>query len=162
MSTASAMLLSAATSLTEDFYHPFIRPQAGQRELINIARLAVVLVASAAVLIAITTDKSILKIVAYAWGGLGASFGPVLLFSLYWKRMTRYGAIVGMLAGTATVVIWELLHAKTAYPIFTLYGIVPGFLLSSIAIVLVSKMGAEPSQIVYDQFDQARQLVRKF
>jgi sodium/proline symporter len=160
MSVSSAMLLSAASSLAEDFYHPFLRPKAGQKELVIIARVGVLLIALVALLITFNINKSILQIVSYAWAGLGASFGPVILISLYWKRMTRNAAIVGICTGAATVIIWEFLGANF-HSIFDLYSIIPGFILNALAIVLVSLLEQQPSKTVRDQFDQAMVLINK-
>lgn len=154
MNTSSAQLLAAGSSLTEDFYHPFIRPQASQRELMWVIRIGIGGVTGIAVSIALGEHASILNMVAYAWAGLGAAFGPVILISLYWQRMTRNSAIAGMLTGALTVIAWELLN-KIFHGVFALYSIVPGFVLNCLAIYLVSILGGKPALSVSAQFARA-------
>lgn len=156
MSTVSAQLLLAASALTEDFYRDFFRPRASSRELIIVARLCVLCIALLAVLIAATSsaDSTILSIVAYAWSGLGASFGPVVLMSLYWRAMTRNAAIAGILTGATTVIIWEIL-GKYVGGIFNLYSLLPGFVLNLLIIFIMSLLGKAPEKEVIQQFDLA-------
>lgn len=158
MSTVSAQLLSAASALTEDLYRNFFRRQHTKpQELIIVARLSVLMIAFTAVFIAAsssTTSGTILNLVAYAWGGIGASFGPVILISLYWRHMTRNAAIVGILTGAITVIIWEIV-AKQIGGIFSLYSIVPGFVLNSLAIFLVGHLDRIPNGKIISQFDLA-------
>ena len=132
MSTLSCQLLVASTTLTADFYQRLIRPKASQRELIAIGRLTLLLVAAIAFIIALDPNSGILKLVSYAWAGFGASFGPAIVISLFWKRMTLVGLICGMVTGAATVIIWE------SGNFFELYSLVPGFIISAIVIVVVS------------------------
>src|SRR5690606_34091489 len=106
MSTLSAQLLVCSSALTEDFYRGFVRPQAGHGELVWVGRAMVLGVALLAIWIARDPDSRVLGLVAYAWAGFGAAFGPVVVLSLLWKRMTRNGAIAGMLAGALTVLLW--------------------------------------------------------
>lgn len=155
MSTVSAQLLLVATAITEDFYRDFLRPKASSRELIMVARLCVLLTAFIAILIAatISADSTILSIVAYAWSGLGASFGPVILMSLYWRRMTRNAAFAGILTGAVTVIIWEII-GKHIGGFFNLYSLLPGFLFNMLAIGLVSMWDDAPQLAVTNQFDK--------
>jgi sodium/proline symporter len=138
MSTLSCQLLVCSSALTEDFYKGFLRPAAGQSELVWVGRMAVLLVAILAIWLASDPDSRVLGLVSYAWAGFGAAFGPVVLFSLRWKRMTRDGALAGMLVGAATVLLWK----QGGW--FGLYEMVPGFLFASIAIVATSLLG-QPS-----------------
>lgn len=156
MSTVSAQLLSAASALTEDLYRNLFRRQAKEKEMMVMARLSVLLIAFIAVLIAASNAASgtLLELVAYAWSGIGASFGPVILISLYWRQMTRNAAIVGILTGALTVVIWEIL-GKQFGGIFTLYSILPGFFLNSLAIYLVSYFDHVPNYKILSQYDLA-------
>ncbi|MBJ6983806.1 sodium/proline symporter PutP [Luteimonas sp. MC1750] len=141
MSTLSCQLLVCSSALTEDFYRGFLRPQASQRELVWFGRTMVLAVALLAIFIARDPDSRVLGLVAYAWAGFGAAFGPVVLLSLTWARMTRNGALAGVIAGTATVVLWK--HTGSA-----LYEIVPGFLAATLTIVAVSLLGRAPSDAV--------------
>jgi sodium/proline symporter len=141
MSTVDSQLLVASSALTEDLYKGFLRPGAGQPELVRIGRLGVLLIAAVALALAMDPQRKVLELVAYAWAGFGAAFGPVLLLSLYWTRMTGVGALAGMLVGGTTVVAWKQLEGG----IFDLYELVPGFVLALAAIVLGSRRGQPPA-----------------
>jgi SSS family solute:Na+ symporter len=146
MSTVSAQLLVTSSSLTEDFYRLFLRKQAGEREAVNVSRAFLVLVALAALFIARDPDSQVLGLVAHAWAGFGAAFGPLILLSLTWPRMTGAGAVAGLVTGAAVVAVWIALGWDQALPGMSegLYEIVPGFVAAWIAIVAVSRMSAVP------------------
>lgn len=139
MSTLSCQLLVCSSALTEDVYRTFLRRNAGQTELVWIGRAMVMLVAVIAILIASNPESKVLSMVSYAWGGFGAAFGPVVILSLFWSRMTRNGALAGILSGAVTVLVWK------QYGWFGLYEIVPGFLFAALATVSVSLCG-RPSE----------------
>ena len=149
MSTLSAQLLVSSSALTQDFYKAMLRKNASQTELVWVGRAMVLLIALIAIGIASNPDSKVLGLVSYAWAGFGAAFGPVVLISLLWKRMTRNGALVGMLVGAVTVVVWKEFIG------LGLYEIIPGFILASIAIYVVSKMGAEPAPTIIKRFEEA-------
>ena len=149
MSTLSAQLLVSSSALTQDFYKAFLRKGASQRELVWVGRAMVLMIALIAIGIASNPDSKVLGLVSYAWAGFGAAFGPVVLISLLWKRMTRNGALVGMLTGAITVVVWKEFIG------LGLYEIIPGFILASIAIYVVSLMGKEPAASIQQRFEQA-------
>jgi sodium/proline symporter len=155
MSTISSQLLVTSSSLTEDIYKTFLKRDATERELVTIGRGAVVLVSIVAGLLALDPDSSILSIVGNAWAGFGAAFGPAILFSLRWKRTTKEGVLAGMIVGAAAVIAWILLGWSS-----WLYEIVPGFLASSLAIWLVSRTTAAPSDAIDRQFDEAATAAR--
>jgi sodium/proline symporter len=134
MSTADSQLLVCTSAITEDFYRTFYRRDATEEELIWVGRISVLGIAAAAVLLALDKDSKVMGIVAYAWAGFGAAFGPTILFSLYWKRMTQWAALAGILVGGATIVIWKNLQGG----VFDLYELLPGFLASLAAIVIVT------------------------
>ncbi|WP_277297338.1 sodium/proline symporter PutP [Succinatimonas hippei] len=151
MSTLSCQLLVASTTLTADFYRRWMRPHASQSELVWCGRMMLLLVAVIAYVIALDPNSGILKLVAYAWAGFGASFGPSILISLFWRKMTLQGAIAGMVVGAATVIIWE------AGAFFGLYSIVPGFILSSIAIFVISNITYKKdgqTQVLFDDLER--------
>lgn len=136
MSTASSQLLVSSSTLAEDFYRRIFKQDASSQLVMKIGRFGVLLVAVIAFLISTDKDSSILKIVSYAWAGFGASFGSVMLFSLFWSRMTRAGAIAGMITGAVVVIVWQ--NYIVAY--INLYEIVPGFIAASLVIIIASLM----------------------
>jgi len=150
MSTLSCQLLVCSAALTEDFYKAFFRPHASQTELVWFGRMMVLLVAVIAIVIAANPESRVLGLVGYAWAGFGAAFGPVVLFSLTWPRMTRNGALAGMLVGAVTVIVWR----NGGW--FGLYEMVPGFALACIAIVVGSKLDKEPSEGMKAAFGKMR------
>ena len=152
MSTADSQLLVTSSALTEDFYKVLFRKEASDKELVWVSRIAVMFVAVLAWYFARNPESSVLGLVAYAWAGFGATFGPIILLSLYWRRMTRNGALAGIVAGGVTVIIWKQL----AGGIFDLYEIVPGFLISVLTIMVVSLVGKEPSKEMIDEFDKVQ------
>jgi len=149
MSTLSCQLLVCSSALTEDLYKNFLRKNASQKELVWVGRLMVLLVAVVAIALAADPNSRVLGLVSYAWAGFGAAFGPVVLFSLIWKRMTRNGALAGMVVGAATVLLWK------QYGWAELYEIIPGFLFASIAILVFSLLDKAPSAAAQQRFEAA-------
>jgi sodium/proline symporter len=140
MSTADSQLLVTSAAFTEDFYRTLLRPQASPGELVRVGRLSVVVLATLASVIALDPKALVLDLVAYAWAGFGAAFGPVLVLSLYWPRMTLRGAFGGVVTGGIAVVVWKQLSGG----IFDLYELVPGFVLSLLAAWIMSMTDAAP------------------
>ena len=153
MSTLAAQLLVCSSALTEDFYRGFLRPRAGQRELVWVGRATVLAVALLAIWIARDPDSRVLGLVAYAWAGFGAAFGPVVVLSLFWKRMTRNGALAGMVVGAATVIAWK--QSGSA-----LYEILPGFIAATVAVVVVSLLGRPPSAVLQARHDEVHRTLQ--
>lgn len=149
MSTASSQLLVTASAISEDFYKAFLRKKASDAELVWVSRLTVLTVSCAAFLLALKPDSSILDLVAYAWAGFGAAFGPTFILSLFWRRMTRAGALAGILVGGLTVILWKQFSGG----IFDLYEMLPGFLFSMTAVIAVSIAGSAPAQEIVAEFD---------
>ena len=154
MSTLSCQLLVCSSTLTQDFYRGFIRPKANQWELLWFGRMMVLLISFVAIFIAMDPQSLVLSLVSYAWAGFGAAFGPVILISLWWKRMNKYGAMAGMFTGAATVLIWHQFNW------FGLYEIVPGFLFAAIAIYVVSLLTEAPDNEICETFDKVEAEVR--
>ncbi len=149
MSTISSQLLVSSSSLTEDFYRLFLRRNATEREAVNIGRLSVALVAAAALVIAADPQSEVLGLVANAWAGFGAAFGPLILLALTWDRMTGAGAVAGLVTGAGVVAGWIALGWNEALPAALgggpgLYEIVPGFVAALLAIVVVSRLTGRP------------------
>ena len=155
MSTISSQLLVSSSSLVEDFYAIFLRRGASQTELVNVGRGAVLAVALVAILLANNPDSNVLSLVSQAWAGFGAAFGPLVILSLTWRRMTRNGALAGMIVGAVTVLFWiyapVLPDGETLSSV--IYEMVPGFILSFLAILLVSRLDAAPGEAVVRTFD---------
>lgn len=147
MSTASSQLLVAASAFAQDFYRTLIHKDAEQSELVWISRASVLVIASLAVFLGFNPNSFILDMVSYAWAGFGAAFGPAILMSLFWKRTTRNGVIAGIIVGGVTVLVWK------QFALFGLYEIVPGFLLSLLAIYGISLLGEPPAQDIQETFD---------
>jgi sodium/proline symporter len=151
MSTLSCQLLVCSSALTEDFYKAFLRKGASQVELVWVGRAMVLLIALISIWLASNPENRVLGLVAYAWAGFGAAFGPVVILSLVWKGMTRNGALAGMIVGAVTVVVWK------NWVGMGLYEIVPGFILGTIAILVFSRIGSGPSATMLKRFDEAEQ-----
>ncbi|MYM59408.1 sodium/proline symporter PutP [Vibrio sp. OCN044] len=152
MSTADSQLLVSSSALAEDFYKQLIKKDASSEEIVMVGRIAVVAISIVALILALTPDSSVLGLVSYAWAGFGAAFGPALILSLYWPRMNRNGALAGIVIGGVTIVVWKQLSGGW----FDVYEIVPGIILSAIAIVVVSLMTAEPEESVKAQHEKFR------
>lgn len=157
MSTISSQLLVTSSALTEDFYRTFFRRSAGDKELVLIGRLSVLLVAIIGVLLSLTPSDTILSLVGYAWAGFGSAFGPAVLLSLYWKRMTKWGALAGMIVGAVTVLIWVNVPVLKE----TVYEMIPGFFLSLIAVYLVSLFTSRPSKRVQNVFTEMEETLEE-
>jgi sodium/proline symporter len=158
MSTADSHLLVSSSALAEDFYRQLIRPAAPPAEVLMVGRVGVIGLSIVALLLAMNPESSVLGLVSYAWAGFGAAFGPVILLSLYWKRMNRNGALVGMIVGGVTIVVWKQLTGG----IFDVYEIVPGIILATISVVSVSLLTKEPEQQVIEQFNEFENNLKTF
>jgi len=153
MSTLSCQLLVCSSALTEDFYHGFVRKNAGQRELVWFGRAMVLVVALLAIWVARDPESRVLGLVSYAWAGFGAAFGPVVVASLFWKRMTMMGALLGMLAGAVVVIVWKQTGSA-------LYEMVPGVVAATAGIVIGSLASKAPSAAVQETHETVRQELR--
>lgn len=153
MSTMSSQMLVVSSSLIEDLYRIFARKAPSERALLLLSRFAVLGVAVLALLMSINPNDSILGLVAFAWAGFGSAFGPLVLTSLYWKRLTTAGALAGMITGAVVSTVWNLTGLGDV-----IYEMVPGFLSALVALVVVSLMTKEPEEAVRIEFDKARRL----
>lgn len=151
MSTVDSQLLVSSSAIAEDFYKGLFRKNASDNELVWVGRIATIVIALIAAIIAINPESTVLDLVSYAWAGFGASFGPIILLALFWRGITRNGALAGIIVGAATVIIWgDFLSGG----IFDLYEIVPGFILNLVVAIIVSLMGKEDPE-VQAEFDEA-------
>ena len=155
MSTIDSQLLVSSSVIGEDFYRVFVHPDASEKELLLVSRIAVIVIALLALTIASDRDSRVLDLVSYAWAGFGASFGPVIVFSLFWRRMTALSAVAGIVIGAATVVVWSNLSGG----IFDLYEIVPGFLFASVAIAVISALKPERNDLTLKKYDDVQGLL---
>ncbi|MGI5309591.1 sodium/proline symporter PutP [Rheinheimera sp. WS51] len=163
MSTISSQLLVTSSSLTEDFYKVFIHRDASQKELVLVGRLSVLVVALVAIALAYDRESSILTLVSNAWAGFGAAFGPLVILSLFWKRMTFAGALAGMVSGAVTVLFW--IYAPVlengAKLSSLVYEILPGVIISTLTIIIVSKLTKTPAPSVLQVFDKMQHEVKQ-
>ncbi|WP_017977017.1 sodium/proline symporter PutP [Actinopolyspora halophila] len=143
MSSADSQLLVASTALTEDFYRAFVNRAASERALVWVGRGAVILVALVAYVIALG-GGAVLDIVSYAWAGFGSAFGPVILLSLFWSRMTWSGALGGIIGGAVTVVVWQNVDALNGTGV---YAMIPGWAVALLAIVVFNGFGKRPERL---------------
>mgnify|MGYP002516784194 CR=1 FL=1 len=153
MSSASSYLLITGSSVAENIFRGIFKKNATDEQVLIVSRITLTVVLLFGILVAWNEDSVIFTVVSYAWAGLGASFGPLTLFSLYWKRTTKQGAIAGMLTGAATVLIWHN-FIKPLGGVFGIYELLPAFLLSCLAIYVVSKLTPTPSQEILSDFDR--------
>ena len=137
MSTADSQLLAASSAVSQDIFKGLIKKDAEEKDVLNVSRFTVFLIALIALFMSLNPNSSIFNLVSFAWSGFGGTFGPLVLLALYWKRTTAAGAIAGLVCGGIVDVIWHYIPASVA-PIFGLYEIVPAFLACLIVTVIVS------------------------
>lgn len=159
MSTADSQLLVTASAVSEDLYRGTINKKASDKKSLAVGRAAVVVVAIVAAIIAIDPNSSIMGLVSNAWAGFGAAFGPVVIFSLFWRRSNLYGAASAMTIGALTIIVWDyipLVNGQTLGDATGLYSLVVGFILASAAMVIVSLATKAPSKEITDEFDAVK------
>ncbi len=152
MSTADSQLLAASSSVSQDLAQRLFGIKLSKRTEMIVARGTVLVIAIIAIFLARDPDSSVFGIVSFAWAGFGAAFGPLVLCSLFWKRTTKWGALVGMIVGGVMVFVWKYLIAPIG-GILNIYELLPAFILSLIAIVVVSLITPEPPKEVIAQFE---------
>lgn len=155
MSTADSQLLAASSSVSENIIKRYFGKNVSEKTAMLVARITVVLIAVVGVVIAWNPDSSIFKIVSFAWAGFGAAFGPVVLLSLFWRRMNAKGALAGMLTGGVMVFVWKFL-VRPNVAVLDIYELLPAFILALVAIVVVSLITKAPSKEICDEFDEVK------
>ena len=155
ISSSDSYLLIAASAFSKNIYQGIMKKEASDKAVLVVSRITLVTIAVIAMIIALDENSIIFRVVSFAWAGFGATFGPIMLFSLFWKRTTRTGAIAGMLAGGGMVFLWKLV-LKPMGGVFGIYELLPAFVLSCVVIYVVSRMSKEPSKEIQDEFEQAR------
>jgi sodium/proline symporter len=155
MSSSDSYLLIASSAFAKNIYHGIMKKDANDKQIMMITRITLLVVAIVGIIIALDENSIIFKVVSFAWAGFGATFGPIVLFSLFWEKTTRAGAIAGMLTGAGMVFIWKLL-LKPIGGVFGIYELLPAFLLSCLAIVIVSMLTKKPEQDILDEFQMVK------
>ena len=155
ISSSDSYLLIAASAVAKDIYKGICKKDASDKQVMFVSRITLLVIAVIAALIALDEKSVIFKIVSFAWAGFGATFGPIMIFSLFWKRTTRAGAIAGMAGGAGMVFLWKLVISK-AGGIFAIYELLPAFIFASVLIVAVSLLTKAPSQEICDDFDAVK------
>ena len=149
MSTSDSQLLVTASAVSNDFYKTVFKKDAGDKELLIVSKVAVIVVSIIAYALALNPENTVMGLVSYAWAGFGAAFGPAMLLSLFWKRMTMKGALAGMITGGLMVVLWNQFFAAST----GLYELVPAFFIAMSVIVIVSVLDEEPSADIIETFE---------
>lgn len=157
MSSSSSYLLISGSAVATNIFKGLIKKDATDRQVMLVARLTLVAVLLFGIVIALDENSSIFNVVSYAWAGFGASFGPLMLVSLYWRRANFAGALAGMVSGAVTVLVWHS-FVKPLGGVFGVYELLPAFVVALLAIVIVSKLTKEPAKEVTEEFDTYMQL----
>jgi sodium/proline symporter len=155
MSSSDSYMLIVSSSLANDIFKDVIKKNASETQVFWVARITMLSVAVFGICVALFGNQSIFRVVSYAWAGLGASFGPLILFSLFWKRTNFTGALAGMLTGGAMVVLWKNVIAKL-HPVLSVYELLPAFIISCLVILCVSLATEKPSVEIEKEFETAR------
>ena len=155
ISSSDSYLLIAASAFAKNIYQGLCKKDASDKQVMTMSRVTLLVIALIAMVIALDEDSVIFNIVSFAWAGFGATFGPIMLFSLFWKRTSRAGAVAGMIGGAAMVFIWKLAISKLG-GVFAIYELLPAFIFSCICIVVVSLVTAAPSGEVEAEFEAVK------
>jgi sodium/proline symporter len=152
MSTADSQLLAASSAISSDLLGEKLKGKG-----LVAARITLLIMSVIAVILARDPNSSVFSIVSFAWAGFGASFGPVVLFSLFWKRTTKYGALAGMVSGGVMIFVWKYL-VRPMGGILDIYELLPAFIIASVMIVIVSLLTTPPEKEILDEFEKAKQV----
>lgn len=155
MSTSDSQLLMVSSSVGSNLFKKLFKKDATDKQIMFVSKLTIIIVAIFSVILAWDPNSSVFDLVSYAWAGFGGAFGPLVLFSLFWKRTTLNGAIAGMVGGGSLSIIWSL-WLKNLGGIFEIYELLPAFAFASLLIVVVSLLGKEPSKEIQDEFESVK------
>lgn len=155
ISSSDSYLLISASAFAKNIYKDVAKKNATDKQVMTMTRITLLVIALIAIVIALDENSVIFSIVSFAWAGFGATFGPLMLFSLFWKRINRAGAIVGMVGGAAMVFLWKLVISKLGGA-FGIYELLPAFIFSSICIVVVSLLTKAPSKEIEEDFEAVK------
>jgi len=154
MSTADSQLLAASSSISEDLVQRTFKVKLSTKASMWLARGSVLIISLIAIVLASDPESSVFRVVSFAWAGFGATFGPLMLFSLFWKRITRNAAIAGMVSGGVTVFLWKFVVAKLG-GVWAIYELLPAFIVSCLFIVVVSLLDRQPEESIRKDFELA-------
>ena len=160
MSTADSQLLVSASSVAEDIYCGVLGKKNEDKKVLRVSRITVLVIAVLAFLIALDPGSTIMGLVSNAWAGLGSAFGPIVVFSLFWKRTNLQGAVAGVASGALAVLVWDylpIINGQTLGKATGLYSLVVGFALSALMIILVSLLTPPPSGEMLQEFDDVKE-----
>ena len=160
MSTSDSQLLAASSSVTENLIDGVFNIKISEKAKIIVARVAVIIISIIAVFLAGNPDSSVFNIVSFAWAGFGSTFGPVVLFALFWKRSNKYGVISGMISGGITIFVWKFL-VRPLGGAFDIYELLPGFIVASLFIIVVSLITKAPEKEILDEFEEVKAMGRR-
>ena len=152
ISSSDSYLLIAASALSKNIYQGICKKDATDKQVMLVSRITLLVLAAVGIVIALDENSVIFQIVSFAWAGFGATFGPLMLFSLFWKRINKPGAIAGMLSGAGMVFLWKLVISKLGGA-FAIYELLPAFIFSSVCIVVVSLLTKAPSKEIEEDFE---------
>ena len=155
ISSSDSYLLIAASAFAKNIYQGLVKKDASDKQVLWMSRLALLVICAIAIVIALDENSVIFTIVSFAWAGFGATFGPLMLFSLFWKRTNRAGAIAGMIGGGVMVFVWNLL-VRPLGGLWDIYELLPAFIASGICIVVVSLRTTEPGREIQEEFEAVR------
>lgn len=152
MSSSSSYLLISGSAIAENIYRGILKKDATDAQVMIVTRITLTVILIFGIIIALDPNSSIFQVVSFAWAGFGASFGPLMIMSLYWRRTNMQGALAGMIVGAAVVLIWHFFVAPLG-GIFAVYELLPAFILSTVSIIVVSLLTPAPSKEITDEFD---------
>ena len=155
ISSSDSYLLIAASAFAKNIFQGVAKKKATDKQVMLVTRITLLAIALIAMVIALDENSVIFNVVSFAWAGFGATFGPLMLFSLFWKRTNRAGAIAGMLSGGGMVFLWKLVISKLGGA-FAIYELLPAFIFSSVCIVVVSLLTAPPSKEIEEDFEAVK------
>ena len=152
MSTCDSQMLAASSSVSENIIHETFGVELSEHMQMVMARIVLIVIAVIGVVIARDPNSSVFGIVSFAWAGFGASFGPIMLLALFWKRANRYGAIAGMIGGGVMIFIWKFI-IKPIGGVFGIYELLPGFIFALVICVVVSLLTPAPDKEIVEEFE---------
>ena len=161
MSTSDSQLLAATSSVTQNIIQEFFKVKLSQKSAIWVARVMVLVISGIAVFLAMNPDSSVFRIVSFAWAGFGATFGPAILFALFWKRANKWGILSGMIGGGIMIFVWKfVIRSAFAGTWLDIYELLPAFLVNVILVLAVSLLTSEPEKEITDKFDEVVKSVK--